>query len=68
MSFSKKYCIVSVSATELKIPEGDNKKRAVCTVCGHIHYHHESELYLQQVGKQKLAVIFSSRVYSIKMY
>ena len=34
----QKFCIVCGSSTELKIPEGDNKKRAVCTVCGHIHY------------------------------
>ena len=34
----QKFCIVCGSPTELKIPEGDNKKRAVCTVCGHIHY------------------------------
>ena len=34
----QKFCIVCGSPTELKIPEGDNKERAVCTVCGHIHY------------------------------
>ena len=34
----QKFCIVCGSSTELKIPEGDNKERAVCTVCGHIHY------------------------------
>ena len=34
----QKFCIVCGSPTELKIPEGDNRKRAVCTVCGHIHY------------------------------
>ena len=26
------------SPTQDKIPEGDNKERAVCTVCGAIHY------------------------------
>ena len=34
----QKYCIVCGSPTEFKIPDGDNKERAVCTVCGHIHY------------------------------
>ena len=34
----QKFCIVCGSPTEFKIPEGDNKERAVCTVCGHIHY------------------------------
>ena len=41
MSIAKpiqKFCIVCGSPTEFKIPEGDNKERAVCTVCGHIHY------------------------------
>ena len=34
----QKFCIVCGSPTELKVPDGDNKERAVCTVCGHIHY------------------------------
>jgi len=34
----QKFCIVCGSPTELKIPKGDNKERAVCTVCEHIHY------------------------------
>ena len=34
----QKFCIVCGSPTEFKIPDGDNKERAVCTVCGHIHY------------------------------
>ncbi len=29
----QKFCIVCGSPTESKIPEGDNKDRAVCTVC-----------------------------------
>ena len=35
---SQKFCTVCGSPTEFKIPDGDNKERAVCTVCGHIHY------------------------------
>ena len=34
----QKFCTVCGSPTEFKIPDGDNKERAVCTVCGHIHY------------------------------
>ena len=34
----QKFCTVCGSPTEFIIPEGDNKERAVCTVCGHIHY------------------------------
>ncbi len=34
----QKFCMVCGSPTEFKTPEGDNKERAVCTVCGHIHY------------------------------
>ena len=35
------YCCKCGAETEIKIPEGDNKPRAVCTFtdsCGHIHY------------------------------
>ena len=34
----QKFCIVCGSPVEFKIPDDDNKERAVCTVCGHIHY------------------------------
>ena len=34
----QKFCILCGSPTKFKIPDGDNKERAVCTVCGHIHY------------------------------
>ena len=34
----QKFCILCGSATVFKIPKGDNKERAVCTACGHIHY------------------------------
>lgn len=34
----QKFCILCGSPTEFIIPDGDNKERAVCTVCGHIHY------------------------------
>ena len=34
----QKFCTICGSPTEFKIPEGDNRERAVCTVCGHIHY------------------------------
>ena len=33
-----KYCAECGSATENKIPEGDNKPRDCCTVCDLIHY------------------------------
>ena len=34
----QKFCIICGSPTEFKIPDGDNRERAVCTVCEHIHY------------------------------
>ncbi|MEL0173047.1 MAG: NUDIX hydrolase [Gammaproteobacteria bacterium] len=35
---TQKFCMYCGSPTQDKIPEGDNKERAVCTVCGAIHY------------------------------
>tara|TARA_B100002019_G_scaffold276807_1_gene276001 strand:- start:319 stop:885 length:567 start_codon:yes stop_codon:yes gene_type:complete len=35
---TQKYCMYCGSPTQNTIPEGDNKERAVCTVCGAIHY------------------------------
>ena len=32
------HCIKCGNKTELVVPDGDNKTRQVCTVCGHIHY------------------------------
>ena len=32
------HCIKCGNKTELAVPNGDNKTRQVCTVCGHIHY------------------------------
>ena len=32
------HCIKCGNKTELVVPNGDNKTRQVCTVCGHIHY------------------------------
>ena len=33
-----KFCSQCGSPTRLSIPEGDNRQRAICTVCNHIHY------------------------------
>lgn len=33
-----KFCSVCGTATTDRIPEGDNRPRAVCDACGHIHY------------------------------
>jgi ADP-ribose pyrophosphatase YjhB (NUDIX family) len=32
------HCRVCGGATDYRVPEGDNRERAVCTVCGEIHY------------------------------
>ena len=32
------FCTECGSPTELRVPEGDNRERAVCTNCGHIRY------------------------------
>ncbi|MEM1448927.1 MAG: NUDIX hydrolase [Planctomycetota bacterium] len=32
------FCSVCGSPCEQRIPEGDNRERAVCAACGHIHY------------------------------
>ena len=33
-----KFCSQCGSPTRFSIPEGDNRQRAICTVCNHIHY------------------------------
>ena len=33
-----KFCPDCAQPVELRIPPGDNLPRAVCTVCGHVHY------------------------------
>lgn len=32
------HCQVCGTPVELKVPEGDNRDRAVCPSCGHVHY------------------------------
>lgn len=33
-----KYCQFCASPVEYKVPDGDNRLRAVCSACDHIHY------------------------------
>jgi ADP-ribose pyrophosphatase YjhB (NUDIX family) len=33
-----RHCRVCGSPTEYRVPEGDNRERAVCSACGEIHY------------------------------
>lgn len=33
-----KFCGECGSAAEMRIPEGDDRERSICTSCGHIHY------------------------------
>ncbi len=33
-----RHCRVCGAATQYRVPDGDNRERAVCTACGEIHY------------------------------